>query len=236
MQGEFHLQSVTQILDEDFGGGYQENGSQLTHLDYNNFVDQIGTGTMGGVFEIFYLGQMTGRTIELIDGTHERNISMLHGNSKLDFPCLQSQTDSIQLKMTNSDGRNHFNLIRNGQTVDIKPHYSHYENRCLYEAFARALNINTDVLLKRSRNILRNNNVAREAFENGVGEIFDELRGGANSRHSSPNGKELKIKNPDRKNEGAYTQQTSEATVRQENLDQGTEVSYRVRNRIQEDL
>lgn len=53
--------------------------------------------------------------------------------------------------------------------------------------------MNTDELVNRFRNFLRNNNVAREAFENGVGEIFDELRGGTNCR-SSPNGNELKIK------------------------------------------
>lgn len=227
-------ESVKKILDEEFGGGYRDSGSHLTQLNYDNFVNQIGTGTMGGFFEIFYLGQMTGRTIELIDGTQERNISMLHGNSKLTFPCFRSRTVSIQLKMTNSGGRNHFNLIRNGQIVEITPH-SNYENRCLYDAIAEALNTTTDELLTRFRSFLRNNRAAREAYENGIGEIFEELRGGAvNRRRTSNNGKELKIKKSERKNKGTYTEQTSETTVHQENLDQGTEVSYGVRKTIRE--
>lgn len=225
-------EAVKQILDDEFGGGYSVRGNDLTQLDYNNFVNRIGMGTMGGFFEIFYLVQMTGRSIELIDGTPERNISMLHGNSKLEFPCYRSRTDSIQLKMTNTGGRNHFNLIQNGEIVELTPH-SNIENRCLYDAIAKALNITTDELLTRFRDFLRNNRAAREAYENGIGEIFAELRGGAkNPRRKLPNGKEVKIKKSERRAYVTYTEETYETTVHQENLNQGTDVSDNVRKII----
>lgn len=228
--------AVKRHLIDEFGGQLQDKSGTLSYGDY---VDRMGAGNNGSLFEIFYLAQIVG-PIEIVDGTlvgTKEKVSLLCGNNRLMIaPFKKSSKSVLRLVITTSHGRYHFNLEReDGSILNVTSH-SLNENRCLLDTAAYFLAINTDKLVRRFKTFLRTNKAAREAFESGVNETLFELSCGdlkvevdrSNQlliRKSGSVTKEVRKK--------IFEEDSLEAIVRREHLNQGSPATQEIREEIQ---
>lgn len=227
--------ALVELMQELLGGGYQKKRNNILEPQtFEEYVDAIGTGGEGGMFHLIFTAEMLGRPIEIHDRTEERQFARLYGKTDAKiFPFVQISTEPIRLVITSSNGVNHFNVLSSsGKLIDITKG-SVYSNRCLFDALACLLGTSTDGFIKRLQQYLRLNPMAKEVYDINISEMFPEFRGGAKRVNGDPS-KQVKITSSNRVRNGQYEEETVTAVVRQENLNQGSNVTDAVRRAIRE--
>lgn len=223
-------EAIKAFLDSSLGGGYRISPkSTVAPLKFAEFVNQIGRGTEGGIFQLIFMAEMLGQTIEVFDKTTDRVLRRQHGTGHLKItPFRPSFLNSIRIEMIGEKGAYHYRpLSADGNPIEVASN-SPYANRCLFDAIAYQLRLTTDALIERFRTYLRSKPEAEELFEENVQEIFPEFIGGA--RRARPDAQTGQPAAFTRTRVG--NQETVAATVRLRNLWGGTPTTARVRNEI----
>lgn len=102
-------------------------------MSFDHYVNQIGTGREGGIYDLIFLAEMTGQTIEIHDRTENKIISALHGKDKVSvIPFTVRSHEVITLILTNENGINHYSPSSSGMFEYLTSffNFSTYDNRC----------------------------------------------------------------------------------------------------------
>lgn len=211
---------ITRFLNFCLGGGYRLSSTTVFPLTFSEFIDQIGRGTKGGIYHLIFMAEMQGRTIEIFDRTSDRSFRRQCGTDhhKID-PFVLLSRDPIRIEIIGEEGAHHYRPVRaDGTAVEVAAN-SPYANRCLFDAIAYQLGLQTDPFITSFKDYLRKNSMAQEVHELNIQEIFPEFEGGAKKlQPDAPKRTPVKVKRGARKG----NQVLVAATVRKENLYQGS--------------
>lgn len=233
-------------LNRELGGGYTEDEGLMS---FKRFVEQIGTGNYGSFYEIFYLAQMTGRSIQISDGTNSRELLSLHGKQEITIPAVldyrETWTESlwsffgstrppIRLLLTSENGVRHYSPIdENGKVLNTVNH-SQYHNRCLFDAVAFHTDTSSDILIQKLREYLLNSKVAKLDYDFQLAEYFPEFLGGATKKPDKNNQTKVTKEKESRTDDPNVTAQTYSAVITFANLANGSPVTSKIRKKMKE--
>lgn len=229
-------------VNRELGGGFTEKEGLLS---FEQFVERIGTGNHGSYYEIFHLAQMTGRSIQILDGTNGQELFLLHGKEEITIPALSNLRETwrtwdfgrqnlppIRLLLTNENGVRHYSPIDENSKVLSIVNHSQYENRCLFDAVAFHLGISSEQLLKKLQKYLLTSKLAQLDYDFQLAEYFPEFLGGAIRKPDKS--QETKVARDERTQtaDPTVTAQTYSATIRYSNLSNGSAVTEAIRSNI----
>ena len=221
------LQALTKFMQECLGGGHKTVNRRLESLTFEEFVNQIGDGREGGAFQLAFIAEMFGQSIEIFDRTADGVIGRQHGNSHMKIDPFQRLITRVPLKIElsgDSDQHHYRPLDSKGNPIDVAKS-SRYPNRCLFDAIAHLKGISSNELINQLKAFLLTNPVAREVYNLNLENLFPEFRGGA--RPPRPiNVNTLKVTRSARQsfsgpNGERWSREVVTATVRFDNLNQG---------------
>lgn len=224
-------------LKQFFGGGYSISKlhSTITPWPFSKFVEEIGRGEEGGIYQLSFIAEMQGCTIEIIDRTSDQRLTKDYGKNVLKLEPFNKRTSQVlRIEITGEEGVFHYRpTTSEGKPIEIKSS-SQYGNRCLYDSIAFQLGILTDTLIQKLQTFLKKNIVAEELYEENMQEIFPEFKAGAKKREKTPASRNRSNQVSIRRSLPDPSIAIVRATVRYENLNQGSSVSGRVRDRTLE--
>ena len=230
------LNALAKFMQECLGGGHKTVNGRLEPITFEEFVNQIGDGREGGVFQLAFIAEMFGQSIEIFDRTADGVIGRQHGSShmKIDpFERLLSQVP-LQLELSGDSGQHHYRPISKGCPIDVAKS-SRYPNRCLFDAIAHLKGISSNELISQLKAFLLTNSVAQEVYNLNLEHLFPEFRGGA--RRPKPSNvnptNTVKVTRSARqtftdRNGKKLSREVVTATVQFRNLNQGATHSDRI--------
>lgn len=196
-------------------------------MSFDHYVNQIGTGREGGIYELIFLAEMIGQTIEIHDRTENKIISALHGKDKISvIPFTMRSSEVITLILTNENGINHYSPSSTSGTLKSVFNISTYDNRCLFDAIAEYLCVSTNTLITRLQKFLREHPEAKDVYDSNIEEVYPEFIGG---RKAGDPTKRTRFNR--RCTTGA--EEIVTATVRFENINEGSDVTAKIREKMQ---
>ena len=171
------LQGQIILMQECLGGGYITINGRLQPITFEGFVNQIGDGREGGIYQLDFIAEMFGQLIEVFDNTVDGIVRNHLGtwHTKIEPSDRSLSRDPIHIQLWGDSGQYHYQPIdSNGNPIDVIKN-SDYPNRCLFDAIAYVKGLSTIVLIQRFKAFLLVTPAARKVYESNLKQFFPEF-------------------------------------------------------------
>lgn len=225
-----------------FGQGFKDHIELQggTPITFEEHVNKLGKIARGGLFELYYLAEMLGQEIELID--LPENESKQKNTTKIKPFDLKQGLKSITIsRMKKKDGTIHYGSDLKGWHNYTKTDFanstikSKCSGDCLYGALALALGIEIESVIKQFQDHLKNHEVAKKIFERRLNfdrNLLDDRAGAVIDREHQVKLKREKIEGKDR---GQWTEKIT-ASIKHENMDRGEATLKSVKKKMKDHM
>lgn len=218
------------MLEELFGGGFKEEENDVIEpLMFEKHIDRLGREDKGGIFDLHFIADLTGRIIEIVDKTDAGNNAISDTILRIK-PSEISSSEPIKIAIVIDDNQIKFKPVNsNGALVDITTPTG--EDFSLINSVAHSAEMTRNVLIERIKLFYRNEKVAEMMFNEDMSRIFPEkvFDGIQNGRRKKVPGNMVKVERETIKND---TKKEITSVVRKENLFMGISSTLKVRKQI----